>query len=154
MIDVIFGGTQVCVLLHFGPGVARWRYHNNHRFIMHKDNVSKVTLWIQNSLGIIMFKFRAVKSKTEGMAASVRVFLNTPCSWDLAPSCIYVSNRIKMLSNKKVSASYTFWQDHACYFLGFSEFKNTFPSLHARKKEPSLLKVLSIRSINLSLIKL
>ena len=45
---------------------------------MHKDNVIKVILWIQNSLGIIMCKFRAVKSKTEGMAASVRVFLNTP----------------------------------------------------------------------------
>ena len=45
---------------------------------MRTDNVSKVTLSIQNSLGIIMCKFHAVQSKTEGMAASVRVFLNTP----------------------------------------------------------------------------
>ena len=44
MIDVIFGETHVCVLLHFEPGVARGRYHNNHRFIMRKDNVSKATL--------------------------------------------------------------------------------------------------------------
>ena len=78
MIDVIFGGTHVCVLLNFGPGVTRWRYHNNHRFIMRTDNVSKVTLSVQNSLSIIMCKFRAVQSKTEGMAASVRVFFEHP----------------------------------------------------------------------------
>ena len=77
MIDVIFGGTHVCVLLDFGPGVTRWHYHNNHRFIMRTDNVSKVTLSVQNSFSIIMCKFRAVQSKTEGMAASVCVFLNT-----------------------------------------------------------------------------
>ena len=28
-----------------------------------------------------------------------------------------------MLSNKKVSASHTFWQDHAWYVLGFTEVK-------------------------------
>ena len=78
MIDVIFGGKHVCVLLNFGPGVTRWRYHNNHRFIMRADNVSKVTLSVQNSLGIIMCKFCAVQSKTEGMAASVRVFFEHP----------------------------------------------------------------------------
>ena len=76
--DVIFGGTQVCVLLHFGPGAMRRRYHNNHRFIMRKDNVSKVTLLVQNYVGIIIYKFRAVQSKTEGMAASVRVFFEHP----------------------------------------------------------------------------
>ena len=32
----------------------------------------------QNSLGIIMCKFHAFQSKTEGMAASVRVFLEHP----------------------------------------------------------------------------
>ena len=31
-----------------------------------------------------------------------------------------------MLSNKKVSASHTFWQDHAWYFFGFSEVKMRF----------------------------
>ena len=41
---------------------------------MRKDNVSKVTRCLQNSLGIIMCKFRAVQSKIEGMATSVRVF--------------------------------------------------------------------------------
>ena len=45
---------------------------------MRTDNVSKVTLSVQNSLGIIMCKFRAVLSKTEGMAASVRVFFEHP----------------------------------------------------------------------------
>ena len=78
MIDVSFGATQVCVLFHFGPGVTRCCYHNNHTFIMRKDNVGKVTLWVQNSLGIIMWKFPAVQSKTEGMAASVRVFFEHP----------------------------------------------------------------------------
>ena len=78
MIDVIFGGTHVCVLLNFGTGVTSLCYHNNHRFIMRTDNVSKVTLSVQNSLSIIMCKFRAVQSKTEGMAASVAYFLNTP----------------------------------------------------------------------------
>ena len=45
---------------------------------MRKDIVSKVTLWVQNSLGMIMCKFRAVQSKTEGMAASVRIFFEHP----------------------------------------------------------------------------
>ena len=45
---------------------------------MRKDNVSKVTRWVQNSLGIIICKFRAVQSKTEGMTASVRVFFEHP----------------------------------------------------------------------------
>ena len=45
---------------------------------MRTENVSKVTLSVQNSLGIIMCKFRAVQSKTEGMAASVRVFFEHP----------------------------------------------------------------------------
>ena len=87
MIDVIFGGTQLCVLLHFGPGDTRCGYHNNHRFIMPKDNVSKVTLWEQNSFENIMCEFHAVLSKTGGMAISVRIFLNTPrinrlkCYW-------------------------------------------------------------------------
>ena len=38
----------------------------------------KFSLDIQNSLGIIMCKFHAFQSKTEGMAASVRVFLEHP----------------------------------------------------------------------------
>ena len=39
--------------------------------------------------------------------------------------CLYnlISNRMKMLPNKKVSASHTFWQDHAWYFFGCSEMK-------------------------------
>ena len=45
---------------------------------MRKDNVGKVTLWVQYSFGIIMWKFPAVQSKTEGMAASVRVFFEHP----------------------------------------------------------------------------
>ena len=47
---------------------------------MRKYNVSKVyTLSIlENSLGIIMCKFHAFKSKTEEMAASVRVFFEHP----------------------------------------------------------------------------
>ena len=32
----------------------------------------------------------------------------------------------KKLSSKKVSTSHTFWQDHAWYFLGFSEVKMRF----------------------------
>ena len=45
---------------------------------MREDNVYKVTLWVQNYLGIIICNFRAVQSKTEGMATSVRVFLEHP----------------------------------------------------------------------------
>ena len=66
---------------------------------MRTDNVSKVTLSVQNSLGIIMCKFRAVQSKTEGMAASVRVFFEHPsyiCHEQgrhfVNLSCIYLVN--------------------------------------------------------------
>ena len=38
----------------FWPGVTRCCYLNNHTFIMRKDNVGKVTLLVQYSLGIIM----------------------------------------------------------------------------------------------------
>ena len=61
-----------------GPGVTAQRYHNNGRLIMLEVNCIKFSLGIQNSLGIIMSKFHARKSKTEGMAASVRVFLEHP----------------------------------------------------------------------------
>ena len=42
---------------------------------------------------------------------------------------------------------------HDIFSVFFSEVKNAFLSLHARLGEPSLLKVLSIKSISLSLIK-
>ena len=58
-----------------GPGVTTQRYHNNERLIMLEV---KFSLDIQNSLGIIMCKFHAFQSKTEGMTASVRVFLEHP----------------------------------------------------------------------------
>ena len=54
-------------------------------------NCIKFSLGIQNSLGMIMCKFHARQSKTEGMAASVRVFLEHPsysfityilCTWN------------------------------------------------------------------------
>ena len=61
-----------------GPGVTTQRYHNNGRLIMLEVKCIKFTLDIQNSLGIIMCKFHAFQSKTEGMAASVRVFLEHP----------------------------------------------------------------------------
>ena len=61
-----------------GPGVTTQRYYNNRRLIMLEANCIKFSLDIQNSLGIILCKFHAFQSKTEGMAASVRVFLNTP----------------------------------------------------------------------------
>ena len=54
------------------------RYHNNGRLIMLEVKCIKFSLEIQNSLGIIMCKFHAFQSKTEGMAASVRVFLEHP----------------------------------------------------------------------------
>ena len=38
----------------FWAGCYEVLLHNNHTFIMRKDNVGKVTLWVQNSLGIIM----------------------------------------------------------------------------------------------------
>ena len=61
-----------------GPGVTTQRYHNNGRLIMLEVKCIKFSLDIQNSLGIIMCKFHAFQSKTEGMAASVRVFLEHP----------------------------------------------------------------------------
>ena len=61
-----------------GPGVTIQCYHNNGRLIMLEVNCIKFSLGIQNSLGMIMCKFHARQSKTEGMAASVRVFLEHP----------------------------------------------------------------------------
>ena len=58
-----------------GPGVTTQRYHNNGRLIMLEVKCIKFLLDIENSLGIIMCKFHVFQSKTEGMAASVRVFL-------------------------------------------------------------------------------
>ena len=60
------------------PGVTTQRYHNNRRLIMLEVSCIKFSLGIQNSLGMIMCKFHARQSKTEGMAASVRVFLEHP----------------------------------------------------------------------------
>ena len=57
-----------------GSVVTTQCYDNNRRLIMFEVSCIKFSLEIQNSLGIIMCKFRAVLSKTEGMAASVRVF--------------------------------------------------------------------------------
>ena len=59
-------------------GVTTQRYHNNGRLIMLEVNCFKFSLGLQNSLGMIMCKFHARQSKTEGMAASVRVFLEQP----------------------------------------------------------------------------
>ena len=61
-----------------GPGVTTQRYHNNGCLIMLEVKCIKILLDIQNSLGIIMCKFHAFQSKAEGMAASVRVFLEHP----------------------------------------------------------------------------
>ena len=61
-----------------GPAVTTQRYHNNGRLIMLEVNCIKFSLGIQNSLGMIMCKFHARQSKTEGMAASAVYFLNTP----------------------------------------------------------------------------
>ena len=58
-----------------GLGVTTQRYHNKGRLIMLEVNCINFSLDIQNALGIIMCKFHAFQSKTEGMAASVRVFL-------------------------------------------------------------------------------
>ena len=69
-----------------GPDVTTQRYHNNGRLIMLEVNCIKFSLDIQNSLGIIMCKFHAFQSKTEGMAASVGVFLNTPRTFKKAVS--------------------------------------------------------------------
>ena len=73
------GITQRQVTLDdVGPSVATQCYHNNRHLIMLEVSWIKFSLDIQNSVGIIMCKFHAFQSKTEGMAASVRVFLNTP----------------------------------------------------------------------------
>ena len=61
-----------------GPGVTTQRYYNNGPLIMLKANCIKFSLDIQNSLGIILCKFHAFQSKTEGMAASVHVFFEYP----------------------------------------------------------------------------
>ena len=61
-----------------GPVVTAQRYHINARFIMLKVNCITFLLGIQNSLGIIMCKFRAFQSNTEGMVASVRVLFAHP----------------------------------------------------------------------------
>ena len=61
-----------------GPGVTTQRYYNNGRLIMLEANCIKFPMDIQNSRGIILCKFHAFQSKTEGMAASVRVFLEYP----------------------------------------------------------------------------
>ena len=58
-----------------GPGVTTQRYHNNGRLIMLEVNCIKFSQGIQNSLGMIMYEFYAFQSKTEGIAASVRIFL-------------------------------------------------------------------------------
>ena len=70
-----------------------------------------------------------------------------------------MSIQLAAKSNKNViqqkSQRITYILTRPCMiFLGFSEVKNAFLSLHARKRESSLWKVLSIRSISLSLIRL
>ena len=81
-----------------GPGVTTQRYHNNGRLIMLEVNCIKFSLDIQNSLGINMCKFYAFQSKTEGMAAYVRVFLEHP-SYILEIGCRGFQNW-RMLNNK------------------------------------------------------
>ena len=61
-----------------GPGVTTQRYHNNERLILLEVNSIIFSLYIHNSLGISMCKSHAFQSKTEEMAASVRVFLKHP----------------------------------------------------------------------------
>ena len=61
-----------------GPGVTTQHYHYKGRLIMLEVNCIKFSLDIQNSLVTIMCKFHAFRSKSEGMAASVCVFLEHP----------------------------------------------------------------------------
>ena len=71
-----------------GPGVTTQRYYNNGCLIMLSEaNCIKFSLDIQNSLGIILCKFHAFQSKTEGMAASVRVFFEYP-SYFIPPKSV------------------------------------------------------------------
>ena len=65
------------------PGVTTQRYHNNGCLIMLEVNCIKFSLGIQNSLGMIMCKFHARQSKTEGIAASVRIFLEHPSYYSI-----------------------------------------------------------------------
>ena len=72
-------------------------------------------------------------------------------------ACLYnlVPNQIKCCPTKRSAHHIYFGKTvFKLFFLGFSEVKNAFLSLHARLGEPSLLKVLSLRSISLFLIKL
>ena len=71
---------------------------------MRKDNVSKVILGVQNSLGIIMYEFRAVQSKTEGMTASVREFFEHP-SYVQRMAEHYFALKIPINSNTTTSYS-------------------------------------------------
>ena len=62
-------------------------------------NCIKFSLGIQNSLGMIMCKFHARQSKTEGMAASVRVFLEHPLYFVCFDLILYVSvNNLSVMS--------------------------------------------------------
>ena len=60
-----------------GQDVTTQLYHSNGRLIMLEVNCIKFSLDIQNSLGIIMCMFCTFQSSTKGMAAYVRIFLNT-----------------------------------------------------------------------------
>ena len=109
-----------------------WRvyltYHIAKINIMNVSNIVQISRcrlkWINNiSLHIIRLIQHKVAliAKQEyisnhGSTISVKGIPN-PCLYSLVP------NRIKMLSNKKVNVSHTFWHDHAWYFLGFSEVK-------------------------------
>ena len=70
-----------------GPGVTTQRYHNNGRLIKLEVKCIKFSRDMQDSLGIIMCKFHAFQSKTEEMAASVRVFLEHP-SYKKCSACM------------------------------------------------------------------
>ena len=69
--------------------------------------------------------------------------------------CLYnlVPNRMKIVQQTGQRIKYILTRPHMI-FLYFSKVKSAFLSLRARLKEHSLCKVVTIRSISLSLIKL
>ena len=97
-------------------------------------------LYVHSSNAIILIRKRelvALLNLSSWCLVMVKwLFLAMPwgCLWfvivvfpDHTHLLFLVSNRLKMLSNKRVSASHTFWQDHAWYFFRFfSEVKVRF----------------------------
>ena len=109
-----------------------WRvyltYHIAKINIMNVSNIVQISRcrlkWINNIslhiIRLIQHKVALIAKQeyisNQGSTISVKGIPN-PHLYSLVP------NQIKMLSNKKVNVSHTFWHDHAWYFLGFSEVK-------------------------------